>query len=103
MTFDYIHIFKLLRAIISGLFLMIFCFFLMKRGVSKEGLIEIYIWAVILHSAIVIAQNINPQIDDLFTWISGYSGVASRPTGLTWSLNASLIPSAFAIFILLSQ
>ena len=61
MTFDYIHIFKLLRAIISGLFLMIFCFFLMKRGVSKEGLIEIYIWAVILHSAIVIAQNINPQ------------------------------------------
>lgn len=103
MTYDFIHIFKLLRAIISGIVLIIFCYLLIKRGVSRDELIEIYIWAVILHSAIVIAQNINPQIDEIFTMISGYTGYASRPTGLTWSLNASAIPSAFAIFILSGQ
>lgn len=103
MTYDFVHIFKLLRSILAGIVLIVFCYLLIKRGVSRDELIEIYIWAVIFHSAIVIAQNINPQIDEVFTMISGYTGYASRPTGLTWSLNASAIPSAFAIFILSSQ
>ena len=100
---DVIHIFKLLRSLVGGLAIGLLAWSLSRRSLSREVFLNIFIYCVVFHAIIVILQFFIPEIDALVRSISGYSGTAKRPTGLTWSLNAVAVPSAFAVFCLLCK
>ena len=102
-TYDYIHIFKLMRILVSGFVIIIFIRILFERGVTKEQLINLFCFTVSVHAFIVIVQFFSSDFSSFLKIINGYQGAASRPTGLTWSLNASAIPSAFAVFLILNN
>ena len=98
---DIIHVFKLLRSLLGGLSLVLLTVWLSDKRISKEIFLNIFISSVVLHALIVISQFVFPDIDALIQSISGYQGTSKRPTGLTWSLNASAVPHAFAVFCLM--
>lgn len=97
---DIIHVFKLLRSLLGGLSLVLLTVWLSDKRISRDIFLDIFISSVVLHAVIIISQFVIPEIDALIRSISGYSGTSKRPTGFTWSLNASAIPHAFAVFCL---